>query len=103
LIEKRGFKPAQAAGVMQLLHSFGDAELAHPELYTTLVKYLDSGVLGIRGLAHWHLVRLVPKGKNIDYNPHDPKDKREKARDDWKKLVDDLIANHELPPKQPVK
>jgi hypothetical protein len=103
LIEKRGLKPAQAAGVMQLLHSFGYAELAHPELYTTLVKYLDNGVLGIRGLAHWHLVRLVPAGKGIDYNPLDPKDKRDKARDEWKKLVDDLIANRELPPKQPAK
>ncbi len=103
LIEKRGLKPAQAAGVMQLLHSFGDAELAHPELYTTLVKYLDSDVLGIRGLAHWHLVRLVPAGKGIEYNPLDSKDKRDKARDEWKKLVDDLIANQELPPKHQAK
>jgi len=103
LVEKRGLKPAQAASVMQLLHSFGDAELAHPELYTTLVRYLDSDLLGIRGLAHWHLVRLVPAGKGIDYNPLDPKDKRDKARDQWKKLVEELIANQELPPKHSVK
>lgn len=100
LLEKRGLKPAQAAGVMQLLHSFGDAELAHPELYTTLVKYLDNDQLGIRGLAHWHLVRLVPAGKEIDYNPLDPKDKRDQARDQWKKLVDDQIAAGKLPPRQ---
>ncbi|MGH7226171.1 MAG: hypothetical protein ACRELF_23395, partial [Gemmataceae bacterium] len=56
LVEKRELKPAQAAGVLQLLHSFGDAQLAQPDLYTTLVKYLDNPVLGIRGLAHWHLV-----------------------------------------------
>lgn len=103
LLDKRGLKPAQAAGVMQLLHSFGDAELAQPELYTTLVKYLDSDVLGIRGLAYWHLVRLVPAGKDIEYCPCEPKDKRDKGRDRWKTLIDDLLAKRELPPKQPVK
>jgi hypothetical protein len=103
LIERRGLKPAQAAGVMQLLHSFGDAELAQPELYTTLVKYLDSDVLGIRGLAHWHLVRLVPAGKDIDFNPLDAKEKRDQGREQWKKLVDDLIDKKELPPKQAAK
>lgn len=103
LIEKRGLKPAHAASVMQLLHSFGDAELAQPELYTTLVKYLDSDVLGIRGLANWHLVRLVPAGKEFEFNPLDPKEKRDKARDQWKKLIDDLLAKGELPPKQAVK
>jgi hypothetical protein len=99
LLTKRRYTPAQAAGVMQLLHSFGEAELAQPELYTTLVRYLDNDVLGIRGLAHWHLVRLVPAGKDINYNPLDPKDQRDKARAQWKKLIDDLIAKGELPPK----
>lgn len=99
LLAKRGYTPAQAAGVMQLLHSFGEADLAHPELYTTLVRYLDNDVLGIRGLAHWHLVRLVPAGKDINYNPLDPKEQRDKAQTQWKKLIDDLIAKGELPPK----
>jgi hypothetical protein len=103
LLEKRGLKPAQAAGIMQLLHSFGDAELSQPELYTTLVKYLDNDLLGIRGLAHWHLVRLVPSGKDIGYNPLAPKDERDKAREQWKKLVDDQIAQGKLPPKQTAK
>jgi hypothetical protein len=99
LIEKRGYKPAQAAGIMQFLHSFGDAELAQPELYTTLARYLTNDVLGIRGLAHWHLVRHVPSGKSIGYNPLDPKEQRDKAAEQWKKLIDDLIAKGELPPK----
>jgi polyhydroxyalkanoate synthesis regulator phasin len=103
LIARRGLKPVQAAGVMQLLHSFGDAQLAQPELYTTLVKYLDNDVLGIRGLSHWHLVRLVPAGKDIDFNPLDPKDKRDKGREQWEKLIDDLLGKGELPPKQPAK
>lgn len=103
LLDKRGFKPAQAAGVMQLLHSFGEAERAQPELYTTLVRYLDNDVLGIRGLAHWHLVRLVPAGKEIGYNPLDPKEQRDKARAQWKKLIEEKIAKGELPPKPQAK
>ncbi len=103
LIEKRGLKPPQAASVLQLLHSFGDAQLAQPELYTTLVKYLNSDVLPIRGLAHWHLVRLVPAGKEIGYNPLDPKEKRAMAHDRWKTLIDDLLAKGELPTKHAVK
>ncbi|MGH7224693.1 MAG: hypothetical protein ACRELF_15835, partial [Gemmataceae bacterium] len=103
LLDQRGLKPAQAASILQLLHSFGEAELAQPEQYTTLVKFLDNNVLGIRGLAHWHLVRLVPTGKKFAFNPLDPKDQRDKARAQWKKLIDDLIAKHELPPKPPAK
>jgi hypothetical protein len=85
------------------LHSFGEAELAQPELYTTLVRYLDNDSLGIRGLAHWHLVRLVPAGKQIEFNPLDPKEQRDKARAQWKKLIDEKIAKGELPPKHAAK
>jgi hypothetical protein len=99
LMEKRGLKPAQAEGVMQLLHSFGDTELAQPELYTMLVRFLDNEQLGIRGLAHWHLVRLVPAGAKFAYNPLDSKEKRDKARDQWKELIDDLLSKGKLPPK----
>jgi hypothetical protein len=100
LLDKRKMTPAQAATTMQLLHSFGDADLAQPELYKMLVKFLDAERLGVRGLAHWHLVRLVPAGKKIDFNPLDPKEKRDKARDEWKKLVDDMLTKGELPPKE---
>jgi hypothetical protein len=103
LLDKRGLKPAQAAGIMQLLHSFGETDLAQPELYTTLVRYLDNDVLGIRGLAFWHLVRLVPDGKKLGYNPLDPKEQRDKARAEWKKLIDEKIDKGELPPKPPAK
>jgi hypothetical protein len=103
LLDKRKLKPAQAAGVLQLLHSFGDAELAQPEVYKMLVKYLDNEQLGIRGLAHWHLVRLVPAGAKFAFNPLDPKDKRDKARDQWKKLIDDQLSKGELPHKNAAK
>jgi hypothetical protein len=99
LLENRKMTPAQAATNMQLLHSFGDADLAQPELYKMLVRFLDAERLGVRGLAHWHLVRLVPDGKKFDFNPLDPKEKRDKARDQWKKLIDDKLEKGELPPK----
>jgi hypothetical protein len=99
LIEKRGFTPTHAATLLQLLHSFGETDLAQPELYKMLVKFLDHEKMGVRGLAHWHLSRLVPAGKKFDYNPNDPKEKRDKARAQWKKLIDDMIAKGQLPPK----
>jgi hypothetical protein len=99
LIDKHGFTPTHAATLLQLLHSFGDTDLAQPELYKMLVRFLDHEKIGIRGLAHWHLTRLVPAGKKIAYNPNDPKDKRDKARDQWKKLIDDLLAKGQLPPR----
>jgi hypothetical protein len=99
LLEKRMMSPVHAQTILQLLHSFGDTDLAQPELYKMLVKFLDHENLGVRGLAHWHLVRLVPAGKKFAYNPLDPKEKRDKARDQWKKLIDDMLDKGELPPK----
>ena len=93
-------KPAQAAGVMQLLHSFGERNWPNRNCTPRWSSYLDNDVLGIRGLAHWHLVRLVPAGKKIGYNPLDPKEHATRAAYQWKKLIDDLIAKGELPPKQ---
>jgi hypothetical protein len=99
LIEIRKLPPARAQTLLQLLHSFGDADLAQPELYKMLVKYLDHEALGIRGLANWHLVRLVPAGQKIAFNPLAPKAERDTARNEWKKLIDALLAKGELPPK----
>jgi hypothetical protein len=100
LIEKRDNKPAQAATILQLLHSFSEEDLAAPEVYRMLVRYLDNDRLGIRGLAYWHLVRHVPEGRDFNYDPLASKQERDKARAQWKKLVDDKIAKGELPPKE---
>jgi hypothetical protein len=93
------YTPAHAATVLQLLHSFGEADLARPELYEMLVRYMGHDALGIRGLAHWHLSRLVPEGKDIAFDPLAPKDQREKARAEWKALVEKEIADGKLPRK----
>src|SRR5262249_1105389 len=59
LIEGANYQPVHAETVLQLLHSFGEAELASPETYQTLIDYLEHDQLAIRGLAYWHLYRLV--------------------------------------------
>src|SRR5262249_32032894 len=69
LIQKANYQPVHAETVVQLLHSFGEADLAEPETYQTLLDYLDHQHLAIRELAYWHLYRLVPAGRDIAYNP----------------------------------
>ena len=80
---------------MQLLHSFGEDECARPELYQTLIDYLEHPRLAIRGLSYWHLSRLVPEGAEFSYNPLDPKTKRAAAVAKWRKL----IPPGKMPPK----
>jgi hypothetical protein len=87
LIEVSKYKPVHAETVMQLLHSFGDSELAEPETYQTLIDYLDHDALAIRGLAYWHLIRLVPDGKALGYHPTDPKEARQAAIQKWRQLI----------------
>lgn len=79
---------------MNLLHSFSDADLALPETYETLIAYLDNEDLAIRGLAYWHLYRLVPVGQKIGYNPQAPKAERQQTIQEWQKL----IPKGKLPP-----
>jgi len=78
---------ADAEVIMQLLHSFSDAELRKPALYQALLDYLDNDRLAIRGLAHWHLVRLVPDGRKIEYNIHGSKEDRAIGAKAWRDLI----------------
>jgi hypothetical protein len=87
LIEVGKYKPVHAETIMQLLHGFGDADLAIPETYQTLIDSLDHELLGIRALSYWHLIRLVPSGRELGYNPLDAKDAREAAIKKWRELV----------------
>lgn len=87
LIERAKYKPVHAETVVELLHSFGEQDLAAPETYQMLIDYLDHQHLAIRGLAYWHLYRLVPAGREIAYNPLDPKEAREAAVQKWRKLL----------------
>jgi hypothetical protein len=95
LVAKGKFTPIDAETVMELLHSFGESDLARPETYETLIDYLGHKKLAIRGLAYWHLRRLVPAGKALGYNAWDTKEKRQEAIDKWK----NLIPSGKLPPR----
>ena len=87
LIKEANFTERDAESVLQLLHSFGEDQLSRPELYEVLIDFLDHDKLALRGLAHWHLVRLVPAGRKIAYNPTDSKEARAKAIEQWKELI----------------
>jgi hypothetical protein len=87
LMEKGKLSAAEAAGVLDLLHTFGDEDLSRPETYHVLINYLGSERVSLRELAYWHLQRLVPGGAEIGYAPLDPKEKRDAAIKEWRKLV----------------
>jgi hypothetical protein len=95
LVELRGYKPAEAATVLHFLHTPDDDEIARPETYEMLIDHLNSDRLAIRGLAFWHLYRLVPAGRKIAYDPLAPREQREQAKAEWKKL----IPEGQMPPK----
>jgi hypothetical protein len=80
---------------VQLLHSYGDKELARPETYETLIDYLAHEKLAVRNLAYWHLYRLVPDGRKIGYDAMAAKEARDRAIEQWRKLV----PPGKLPPK----
>jgi hypothetical protein len=94
--EAGGWTPAQAQTLLEFLHGFSESDLQRPETYQMLITYLGHPRPAIRGLAHWYLVRLVPAGEKIAYDPLAPAEDRDKARREWKKLV----PAGKLPPRE---
>jgi hypothetical protein len=97
LIEHLSYSKAQAATVLQLLHSALAAE--EPETYETLIAYLRHEKLAIRELAWWHLSRLVSEDSLIPYDPAGEPAERAKAAAAWK----ELIPSSSLPARKPKK
>ena len=58
------------------------------------MESLNNPHLAVRTLAHWHLVRLVPAGKEIPYDAAAPAEDRRAAFQRWR----DLIPPGQLPP-----
>jgi hypothetical protein len=87
LVKSGKYSPVDAETTVQLLHSYGEEDLARPETYEMLIDFLEHDQLAIRGLAHWHLCRLVPEGKEIGYHPADPPKKFVAAALKWRKLI----------------
>jgi hypothetical protein len=94
LTELRGYTPEQAKCIIQMLFGFSDADLRQSETYEVLIEYLIHDKPGIRNLAMWHLVRLVPEGKTIPFKPNGSPQENEKVYEAWQKL----IPKGKLPP-----
>lgn len=88
------YNASQAETILQLLHSPFDSERA--ETYQTLIAFLQHQKLAIRELARWHLYRLVPAGRKIDYDAAGSQKEREAAWQKWK----ELIPAGKLPPRE---
>jgi hypothetical protein len=92
LVGEFGYSKAQAATVMQLLHSPFAAN--QPETYETLIAYLKHSKLAVRELAFWHLRRLAPSCRDLTYNAGAPEAERNREAEAWRKR----IPSGELPP-----
>jgi len=87
LVNLRGYTPGQAKSIIQMLFGFSETDLQQPETYEVLIEYLIHEKSGIRNLAAWHLVRLVPQGKGIPFKPNGSQQENDKVYEAWKKLV----------------
>ena len=74
---------------------FSPEDATMPETYEVLIDYLAHEKPGIRNLAAWHLVRLVPQGKSIPFQPDGTAEDAAKCVVAWKKL----IPSGQLPPR----
>lgn len=82
-----GYTPAHARIILQLLLGFSADDLQQPETFEVLIDYLTHDRPAVRNLAAWHLVRLVPDGKGVEYTPSASKADCAAAHRAWKKLV----------------
>ena len=94
ILDAKVFTPLEAETTLELLHDFGEDQLARPITYEMLIHLLDSDKRVIRGLAYWHLSRLVPEGVKFGYDPFGPKEAREAAVKKW----EEYIPAGKLPP-----
>jgi hypothetical protein len=87
LIDLRGYTPDQAKTIIQMLFGFSESEVKQAETYEVLIEYLVHEKPGIRNLAAWHLVRLIPEGKSIPFKPNASVEENEKVYKAWQKLI----------------
>ena len=83
----QGYSPAHAKIILQLLLGFTPDDAGQPETYEVLIDYLAHDAGAVRNLAAWHLVRMVPQGKVIAFDPAGTKADCDAAYRAWKKLV----------------
>jgi hypothetical protein len=93
---KGGYKPVEAEVMIGLLHGFARPDLERRETYETLIDYLGNDRPAVRELAAWHLYRLVPKARSINYDALGPEGQRKVAQAAWRKL----LRAGKLPPRE---
>ena len=89
LLGKKGYNPAQAEMIMELLHAFSREASENPTTYEKLIANLRHDKLAIRQLSLWHLMILVPDWQKIPYDPAGSPAQREEGYQQWKKLIPD--------------
>jgi hypothetical protein len=94
-LTRDGYSRIQSGTVLFLLFGPDEKQLAQPAAYDILLAMLGSDKTAVRELAHWHLVRLVPAGKSIAYDPAGPAEARQEAQASWRRL----IPPGQLPPR----
>lgn len=92
---KEKYSLPQMKETMHLLIGFDQAERNRPAVFELLINLLDSKHLGVRELAHWHLVRLAPAGRDIAFDAGAAEAVRQQGVERWRKL----IPAGELPPR----
>ena len=95
LIENKKLSAVQARNVLHLLFGFDAEERQEPNTYSVLLMYLTHKNQAVRSLAHWHLVRLAPAGKDIPFDAAGSDEQRDKAVRQWQAL----IPEGQLPPR----
>jgi hypothetical protein len=92
-LEKK-YSPETAESLMILLHGFSEKQAQEPATYHSLIDWLRHQELPVRELAFSQLFALVPEGRTIPYDPAGNMAQRDRAFQEWKKL----IPEGQLPP-----
>jgi hypothetical protein len=85
-LEKK-YSSATAEIVLHLFHGFSTGQLENPEAIANLVNYLRHSDLPVRELAYLQLRMLVPAGRKIPFDPAGRRPQRDRALEEWKKLI----------------
>jgi hypothetical protein len=94
LIKTEGYTPTQAKNLIHLCNGIVEEKARQPQTYDLLIMALNHAKQPTRELAHWHLIRLAPAGKDIPYDAAAPEAARTKAVEAWRQL----IPEGQLPP-----
>lgn len=94
LVQEKKLTPVQAKTTVSLLVGFSEAQRRLPQTYELLILLLEHKNVAVRELAHWHLTRLAPAGRDIPFDAAASHEQRDQAITRWRALIPD----GQLPP-----